>query len=66
MTKSEAIFELETIKFNLVGEYAAEVSDKRAEYIKRKIDAVDLAVDFMNGQWLGGSKHLDASEVNEK
>ena len=66
MTKSEAIFELETIKADLVGEYASEVSDKRANYIKRKIDAVDLAVDFMNGKRPRGFKHLDASEVNEK
>lgn len=66
MTKSEAIFELETIKAYLVGEYASEVSDKMANYIKRKIDAVDLAVDFMNGKRLRGFKHLDASEVNEK
>lgn len=57
MTKSEAIFELETIKANLVGEYAAEVSDNRAEYIKRKIDAVDLAILFLKEKWLGGADH---------
>lgn len=64
MTKYEAIFELETIKANLVGECASEASDKRVEYIRRKIHTIDLAVDFMNGQWRGGSKHLDSSEVN--
>lgn len=55
MNKSDALCELGIIKTNLVGEYAAEVSDKRAEYIKRKIDAIDLAISFLKEKWLGGA-----------
>lgn len=55
MTKSDAIRELEVMAVNLTGEYAAEVSDKRAEYIKRKIDALDLAIAFLKENWLGGA-----------
>ena len=56
MTKSDAIRELEVMAVNLTGEYAAEVSDKRAEYIKRKIDAIDLAISFLKDKWLGGAE----------
>lgn len=55
MDKSDAIRELEVMATNLTGEYASEVSDKRAEHIKRKINAIDLAIDFLNEKWLGGA-----------
>ena len=55
MTKSDAIRELKVMAVNLTGEYAAEASDKRAEYIKRKIDAIDLAISFLKEKWLGGA-----------
>ena len=57
MTKFEAIFELEDIKEKLVREYTSKASEKKSDYIKRKINAIDLAISFVNGKWLGGDEN---------
>lgn len=47
MTPKEAIIQLEIMATNLTGQYASEVSDKRAEFFKKKIDALDTAIEAL-------------------
>ena len=55
MDGAEAIRNLEIMATNLTGEYSCEQSDKRAENIKKKIDAIDFAISLLNEKWLGGA-----------
>lgn len=64
MTPKEAIIQLEIIATNLTGQYASEVSDKRAEFFKRKIDALDMAIEALKGNALCGATGLPCIKCN--
>lgn len=72
MTPKEAIMHLEIMATNLTGQYASEVSDKRAEFFKKKIDALDMAISALREQsvtdrhqWISVKERLPDLELEE-